>query len=291
MKLKANRIKQTRCAALLLAFLLLLSASALAGVRMPESRGALTDDADVLGAQTAADITAYAEKAEDETDVHIHVVIVHFLDGLDVQTYANRLFQSWNLGDEDLLLLGAAGEDSFATVLGADVADELGKSNAENLLYTSSSFGTLFRNQQYDAALGSWFTALNSLLNKQYHQNIEMGSLFASAQTAPQAAQGKGDYASDLWENVLNGISQHTQRYEYDQENRAQSDDNGIGVGGWVIMAIIIMIIFGQSDPVRKARNSGRKHYRDYGCGCSPLGWILAMIGAGTLIDKFRGRR
>lgn len=290
----AKTMIRIRWAALLLALMLALTASALAGARMPVKRGALTDDADVLSAQVASDIAQYAEMAQDETGVNIYVGIVHFLDGLDVQIYANRLFQQWNLGDEDILLLGAAGEDSFATALGDDVRDELGKSNAENLLYTSSSFGTLFQSQRYDAAMGSWFAALNALLNKQYHTNMELGSLFASAQadqTVQAAPQGGSDYASALWENVLGSIDEHAQNYQTYRENQEQQDGNGIGVGGWVVMAIIIMIIFGQSDPVRKARNSSRKHYKDYGRGCSPLGWILAMIGAGAIIDKFRARR
>ena len=128
--------------------LLLLFSAALADVRMPSRRGAVTDDADVLSAQTAADIATYAEKAEEETGLRLQTVIVHFLDGMDVQSYAQRLFERWELQDEDLLLLVAAGEDSFATVMGSEAAEKLGKANAENLMYTSSGFSALIRSQQ-----------------------------------------------------------------------------------------------------------------------------------------------
>lgn len=285
------RMKRFRWAALLVVLMVLVSASALAGARMPEKRGVVTDDADVLSAQTARDIAEYAEMAEDDTDVNISVAIVHFLDGVDAQTYANRLFAKWNLDDEDMLILGAAGEDSFAVAMGEEVAEKLGKRNAENLLYTSSSFGSLFQAQQYDSAFGSLFTSLNTLLNKQYHRDMDLGSLFADAQAPKPEAQNPSDYASELWEKVLGSIDEHTQDVQDTRAYERRTEHNGIGVGGWVVIAIIIMIIFGQSDPVRKARNSGRRHYRDYGCGCSPLGWILAMIGAGAIIDKWRGRR
>ena len=110
---------------LCLCLAVVLPACALAAARMPAMRDAVTDDADVLGQQTAADIAEYAQKVQEKTDISIHVAIVHFLDGLDAQTYANQLFEKWALGDDDLLLLGAAGEDSFATALGKNVQKKL----------------------------------------------------------------------------------------------------------------------------------------------------------------------
>lgn len=287
-------MKKLFCAVAAVVLLCAAALPAMAAARMPECRGALTDDADVLSAQTAKDIAAYAEMAQDEADAHIYVAVVHFLDGLDAKTYAAELFQKWNLGDDDWLILGAAGEDSFAAAMGEDVQKKLGVSNAENLLYTSSAFGDQFKRQQYDAAFGSLFVALNTLLNKQYGTDMELGGLFKSAQapsaTAQPASQSAGDYSSRLWEQVLGSIDEHTADYQQYQTQR-QDSDNGIGVGGWIILIILVMIIFGQSDPVRKARNASRPHYRDYGCGCSPLGWILSMIGAGAIIDRLRRRR
>lgn len=121
--------------------------------RLPAQRGALTDDADVLSAQTVSDFSSYAQQVEAETDLRLHVALVHFWDGLDAQAYADALFEAWNLGDMDILLCGAAGEDAFATAMGDGAADLLGRQSAENLMYTSSRFGTLFASQQYDARL------------------------------------------------------------------------------------------------------------------------------------------
>ena len=127
---------------------------------------------------------AYASRVEEETGVKLHVALVNFLDGMEVKTYARQLFQRWELGGDDLLLLGAAGEDSFAAVMGSNVEKKLGASNAENLLYTSSSFATLFQSQQYDAAFASFSEALNDLLERQYNQ------LFAEVPAA-QVSKGR----------------------------------------------------------------------------------------------------
>ena len=81
--------KQIRCLSWIVVFLL-IPALALAGVRMPADRGTVTDDANVLSAQTASDIAEYARLLKDDTGINVRVAIVHFLDGLDAQTYAAR---------------------------------------------------------------------------------------------------------------------------------------------------------------------------------------------------------
>ena len=105
-----------RCLCLMLA-LVVLPLGALAAVRMPARRGAVPDDADVLSAQTAADLTEYAELLSDSDDsIGLHVAIVHFLDGLDAQTYADQLFDKWDLDSRDLLVLVAAISSAISLV-------------------------------------------------------------------------------------------------------------------------------------------------------------------------------
>ena len=154
-----------RMFALLLTLMLLVPLCALGALRMPEHRGTVTDDANVLSAQTVTDLNSYAQKLAEKADVNLHVAMVHFLDGAEVQSYANTLFDLWELENDDLLLLGAAGEDSFAAVMGNDVQKTLGATNAENLLFTSSEFSSFFRTQQYDAAIAAYCTALNELVH------------------------------------------------------------------------------------------------------------------------------
>lgn len=271
---------------LCLCLALLVPACALAAARMPAMRGTLTDDADILNTQIAADIATYAEKVQKETDISLHVALVHFLDGLDAQTYANRLFEKWNLGDDDMLLLGAAGEDSFATAMGKNVQKKLGKSNAENLMYTSSAFSSLFRSQQYDAAFCAYFQAMNALVNKQLDAGIRLGTLFGSVESTDQSQTQS--FGSQLWSEVMQEIYDTSETHQEYQAEHRQSG-NGMSAGEWIVLAVLIAIVFSQSTPARKGRRN--RDYRSYGCGCSPIGWLFSLFGINVLIDTLRGRR
>ena len=91
------RLKNMLC--LCLCLVMVLAGPALASARLPVQRGAATDDADVLSAQTVSDFSSYAQQVEAETGLRLHVALVHFWDGLDAQAYADALFEAWALGD------------------------------------------------------------------------------------------------------------------------------------------------------------------------------------------------
>lgn len=277
---------------LLLAVLLacLTAVAGLANARMPQRRGALTDDADVLEAQVAADVAEYARRLEDETGIGLHVVLVHFLDGLDARSYANDLFSAWALGEDDLLLLGAAGEDSFAVALGDDVAGKLGRTNAENLLYTSSHFSALFKSQQYDAAMAAFAEALSSLGSRQLKAQASLDGLFedylnTSSGVSPVKTEAQS-YASELWDEVMTAIQQSGDDYQARQQTH-RDERGGMSVGGWLVLLLIVLILFGQSGPARRARRNGPRSC----CGCSPLGWVAGLLGLNVFADLFRRRK
>ena len=257
--------------------LLLIPAVALGAVRMPEQQGSVTDAANVLSQQTTADLSTYAQRVAEETELGLHVALVHFLDGAEVQSYANTLFDLWNLGSDDLLLLGAAGEDSFAAVMGSKAQKTLGAANAENLLYTSSEFSTLFRTQRYDEALAAYCTALNELIAKQTGESIRMDGLFGHS--IPTVGEQVQQYTSGLWDEVMTAIQNSSSDYQVIHAER-EREDNGVTAGGWIVLVILAFIILRQSKSGRRARQMG--------CGCSPLGWIFRLLGLNILVDIFR---
>lgn len=268
-----------RVFALLLALMLLVPLCALGALRMPEHRGTVTDDANVLSAQTVSDLNSYAQKLAEKADVNLHVALVHFLDGAEVQSYANTLFDLWELENDDLLLLGAAGEDSFAAVMGNDVQKVLGKTNAENLLFTSSEFSSFFRTQQYDAAIVAYCTALNELVHKQTGESIRMDGLFGQATADP--IQQVQQYGSALWSDVMQSISESSQDYLAHHE-REEREENGLTAGGWIVLIVLIVIMTRQSKAQRRYGQRRRS-------GC--LTWILGLFGLNIFIDFLRGRR
>ena len=270
--------KLFRCLCLMLA-LVVLPLGALAAVRMPARRGAVTDDADVLSAQTAADLTEYAELLSDSDDsIGLHVAIVHFLDGLDAQTYADQLFDKWDLDSRDLLVLVAAGEDSCAASMGARAAETLGKANAENLMYTSSDFASLLRTQQYDAAFNAYALSLNALLEKQTGESIALGTLFGSA---PKPVEALPIYGSQIWGEVMDALDVSAESF-HEEFERHEHEENGLTAGGWIVLLVLVVIVIRQSRPLKHAPHSKRRS----GCGCSPLGWLFGLLGLGFLFNR-----
>ena len=259
------------CLCILLA-LVILPAYAFAAARMPAMRGAVTDNANVLSQQTTADVSEYAQVLKEQTGIQIHTAIVHFLDGLDAQTYANRLFEKWELSADDLLLLVAAGEDVCATAIGENAAQRLGGANAENLMYTSSDFASLVRTQQYDAAFNTYFTALNTLVEKQTGETIRLGVKFGSQ---PEKTAPGYMFGSELWEEVMEELEDSSAEYQAHWE-RHEHEEEELTAGGWIVLIVLVWIVISQS------RKPGKRR----GCGCSPLGWLFGLLGLGFLFKR-----
>lgn len=276
---------KTLLAALLLA-VLLAPLGALAQARFPADRGAVTDDADVLSQAMLREIAEFQSLAQARTGVNLQVVMVHFLDGLDAQAYAKELFLRRGLGPSDLLLLGAAGEDSFAVASGSQFKETISDNNMQ-LLLTTSGFGELFKAQRYEEAFGKFFVAFAQTLGKQYKVDMDLGRLFAAYQPTAQATPAprpttpsSGSYFSALWDSIRDEFDDSAEEYR-DYHERRERENNGLTPAGWVLLVILIGIVFSQSDPMRRARGRG-------GCGCGPLGWIFGLLGITTL---FRRRR
>ena len=263
---------------LLSLLLFLLPAASFAAARMPELRGNINDSADVLSAQTVSDLAEFGKLVTQKENIDLYVATVHFLDGMEAQTYAEQLFQKWELTDEDLLLVCAAGEDAFAVAMGPDTEKLLGRTNADNLLYTSSEFGQLVRTQQYDAAMAAYAKGLNTLLEKQTGNSVRMDGLFGEeALTVPEQFDV---YGGELWREVMDAINKTSVDYQnhfIEEEDR----ENGLTAGGWIVLIILIMIVLRQNK-----RDRYRRRDRRSGCGCSPLGWIIGLLGLGFLFDK-----
>ena len=281
-----------KIALILMAIALLAPAAAPAEARYPAQGSVITDDANVLSQSMAGDIAAYAETLKDHTDVNLHVALVQFLDGEPVQTYTDRLFTRWELGENDLLVLGTAAEDSFATASGAAVKAKLSDASLKSLLY-ASGFSDAFQSQRYDEAFGALFVAFNDLAEKQYDEKIALNKLFAAYQPSQTAQADSGtaqpdvqaavqnaasavvDTTSQLWTSAVNAITHNVENYQNYHEQRNDST-GGLTPAGWIVLAVIALIIFGQSNRARRARRAG-------GCGCSPIGWIIGGLGLGAL--------
>ena len=62
------------------------------------------------------------------------------------------------------------------------------------------------------------------------------------------------------------------QRHVQQREDK----DNGITAGGWIVLVVLAWLVLG-----RKTRRRWRS-----GCGCSPLGWLISLLGLGFLFKR-----
>ncbi len=101
----------TRLAAI---FLLLVLAVQGFATDVPYLTGRVTDEAEILSAQTREKLGSLLKRHEDQTDNQIAVLTVRSLDGESVEQYALDVFNTWNLGrkgkDNGVLLLVAPQE-------------------------------------------------------------------------------------------------------------------------------------------------------------------------------------
>src|ERR1700729_4664033 len=80
----------------------------------PQLSGRVVDQANVMTAESRADLEAKLKDLEDKSGIQLVVATVKSLQGGDIETYANELFRFWKLGqaqkNNGVLLLVAPSE-------------------------------------------------------------------------------------------------------------------------------------------------------------------------------------
>ena len=160
----------------LLAALLLMGCTALAEPRYPESKGVVTDSAGVLSTSVLSDLRKLDKRLDKAEVPQMVVVTVDFLDGTDVQTYAQTLFERWELDEDEMLLLVCVGEESYALVCGRQVDRLVSPATQQELLATV--FHEPFMAQQYDVAVTQFVPAMVQELNKACGESVKTSDLF-----------------------------------------------------------------------------------------------------------------
>ncbi|MEG2679813.1 MAG: TPM domain-containing protein, partial [Oscillospiraceae bacterium] len=119
------------------------------------------DNADVLSAETEEHILAQNKKLHEATGGAIVVVTVDFMDGMDSESFAYELFNTWGIGDKErnngLLLVYAVGENKVRALQGDGISDALTSSKLGNFL--EDYFYGDYDAGQYDTATVAFFDA------------------------------------------------------------------------------------------------------------------------------------
>ena len=166
--------------------------------------GYVTDRAGILQPQTKIQLEALCKELEEKTGAQMAIVTVKFLDGAEVQTYANGLYKQFGIGskkdDRGVLLLVAPNDRKYWTEVGyglEPVITDARAGDAGRLLVP------YFRKGDYNG-----------------------GITVAAWQLAKYIADDKGV--------TLRGAPQI-------QQVRQQSDEKG-GIAIWILLGIILVI-------------------------------------------------
>lgn len=275
-----KRIISIFCALLLM--LALPLSSALAEPRYPARQSVVTDAAAVLSTSIINEITQYAQALEKSAKVKLHVLTVDFLDGLNADRYGETLRSKWNLGDNDLLLLLAIGEDSFGSYGGKDV-NRLISQQVQSKLLSAQLEGPFLR-QDYDGALAAYLPALNQEIAKNGGKAPDITGLFGIQKSAP--APQSTDWAEDWlrrWDDTHAQPKDESLRARVTEEDT----DTGFSLGKVILTIFLLTVIFGDHGR-RRHRGYGRRYDRrdGCGCGCAPFSSLLAALGLWKLWDK-----
>src|SRR5262249_36915077 len=88
----------------------------------PALTGRVVDQANIMSADSRAEVAAKLKDLEDKSTIQLVVATVPSLQDSDIETYANQLFRSWRLGqaqkNNGVLLLVAPAEHKVRIEVG-----------------------------------------------------------------------------------------------------------------------------------------------------------------------------
>jgi Beta-propeller domains of methanol dehydrogenase type len=242
--------------------------------RYPAKADVIADFANVLSKDTISALNEFNTNLKSKTGITLHMATVHFLDGQSVRAFANELFSRWHLAGNDVLLLLAIGEDTFYTAAGSAVDNKFPEASREVLL--SDAFRAKYMTLDYDGAIREYIPKLAEVLGKNYNVAIGLPKFFGAA--AVQAPAPAKPILMEILED------EHIRRTEGRYERVVH--ESGFSVPNLILLVLILLLIF---SPRKKVRQFGQMAgCSSCGCGCGPIGWLLALLGIREATRKKR---
>lgn len=220
--------------ALVLCLLLLPAAQA---EDYPPFQGIVADVAGVLSEETISDLKALSQRMEQKIGGHIYVLTRHFLGGASPQVYADKVFEIWDLGENDALLLMVIGEESYALTLGSLARSSLNKETENSLL--AASFRPDFLNRNYDQAVGAFSKAWAQALARAQGETMNETGLFSdtAAQSTPQPQS-----LNEIWQGMFAQNDYVEEPWDWGAE--WEVEETHVNWRGILIWAIVIYFLF-----------------------------------------------
>lgn len=237
---------------LLMLVLLFPMIPSLAESAYPACQGTVTDLADVLPDDAEKDFEKLSERYGNAAGGQFYVVTRHFLGGRDVNTYAQELFDVWNLSGSDALLVMVIGEESYALALGDDAARILPRETVDTCF--GSFFHQPFMQRQYAKAAGDMASETLKRIAAGKGAKLNTQGLFGS--------QGRQSFDPDAIEQELSSMfaAMFEDLPEAEENRNILKEDKSTGISLWKVLLILIILrtVFKK----RRRRNFGHRPYR-----------------------------
>jgi len=160
-------MKRKRFAAILYAaFLFVLSTACAYAATVPYLTGRVTDDAQILSAETRKSITERLKAHEEKTTNQIAVLTVPSLEGESVEDYALAVFNEWKLGqkgkDNGILLIVAPKDRRMRIEVGYGLEGAMTDGTAGSII--RNVITPHFKNNDFNGGIDEGVSAIISVL-------------------------------------------------------------------------------------------------------------------------------
>lgn len=159
---------------------LICQVPASAEVNYPEydrEKGYVNDFAGVLSEEAEVKIMEMGRELENKTTAQVTAVTIQSLDGIDIKTYANELFEKWGVGqagkDNGVLILNAVDEREVWIEVGYGLNPVLGAIRVTD--YFDNYMVPHLRNGDYDSAFLEVYAALAARIAEEEGVDLDTG--------------------------------------------------------------------------------------------------------------------
>ncbi|MDD3304408.1 MAG: TPM domain-containing protein, partial [Clostridia bacterium] len=136
----------------------------------PTNEFFVNDFANVLSSSTEQQVQSIAVKTQEATNAQIVVVTVPSLDGGDIETYSNELFNSWEIGnkekDNGILLLISTGDRKVRIEVGYGLEGAINDAKAGRILDDVAL--PHMKDGDYDTAVKNVVNELQGIIYNEY---------------------------------------------------------------------------------------------------------------------------
>ena len=126
----------------------------------------VVDNANMLDNSTKSDILNKGKELEENTGAQFVVVTINSLDGQDIESYSNDLFNSWGIGNKDnnngVLLVVAKNDHKYRLEIGSGLEGTLTDSLCYDLL--SKDIKPKFKESKYSEGVSTLYSDVSETI-------------------------------------------------------------------------------------------------------------------------------